>query len=163
MTDKKDLAVTEGNKLIASKEERRLVETFMGYADGYLSKFIRWNDVMPVVEKVELNLPTGFTQLNGQTFEKGDFATSLYTFSINPSFTLDNSIRKTSANSKIEAVWQAVVEFIKLYNNKYTTCDKCEGEGLERMNDGGQYDCPNCDGSGKVENIQWYNNQTPTK
>jgi hypothetical protein len=37
--------------------------------------------------------------------------------------------------------------------DKYAACDKCEGEGLERMNDGGQYDCPNCDGSGKVEAI----------
>jgi hypothetical protein len=110
---KEQLAVTEGNKLKTSKEHRQLVESFMGYADGYLSEWITWNDTMPVVEKIEsmgtiieiwLSLGRGCRIVKaGQIL----------------------SIANTNSNSTIEAVLLAVIEFIKwhrpeLINNQDT-------------------------------------------
>ena len=53
-------------KIKVSKEDRQLIETFMGYADGYLSEWIRWNDVMPVVEKIG----NYFNQLSHEEIEE---------------------------------------------------------------------------------------------
>ncbi len=43
----------EGNRIIASREDLALLEGFMGYAPGYLSEIIKWNDIMLVVERID--------------------------------------------------------------------------------------------------------------
>lgn len=89
------------NKLKTTKEDRQLVENFMGYANGSLPEWIGWNEVMLVVERikragciVEIWLSLGA----GCKIIKGSFK--------NPTVTVAN----TESNSAMEAIWQAVVE-----------------------------------------------------
>ena len=64
-----------------------------------------WDWLMPVVEKIE---SLGYdTELVNRLDEGGNF------FCIN-----DSVVPQTYAETKLKAVYQAVVEFIKLYNEK---------------------------------------------
>lgn len=43
---------------IKDRKELKLVEEFMEYAGGYLSEMISWEDIIPIVEKIEkIQLP----------------------------------------------------------------------------------------------------------
>lgn len=87
----------------------------MGYADGYLSQFIDWNDIMPVVDKIiEIDItpapnwsgyrieivPRGYVKISG--------------FPMPPIFrnvAIDGSL--------INAVYKAVTAFIQWYNTNH--------------------------------------------
>lgn len=85
--------------LVRDRELLKLVEVFMGYADGYLSEIITWNDLMPVVEFIE-------AIKNSDDYEIDIFGNCC---------DIGGKIEKVG-KTKIEATWLAVVEFIKGYN-----------------------------------------------
>jgi hypothetical protein len=95
--------IQEGNKLKVSKEHRQLVEAFMGYADGYLSGWVTWNDVMPVAEKIgTMNCIVEITTSKQCRI-----------------FTTKNAVKpywNIINGPLIEAAWLAVVDFIKWDN-----------------------------------------------
>ena len=101
--------IIEGNRLKVSRQELSLIEEFMGYADGYLSEWVTWNDVMPAVEKIE-NLTDGNNYL--YSFEMGKDWCAITT----NDFTPETIVVKSVAGNKMQSVWEAVVYFIQLYN-----------------------------------------------
>ena len=107
----------EGNELIAERKHLKLVEDFMGYADGYLPQKIRWNDVMPVVDKVESIYDDfhGYFGVhiysNACTIQGTKLRTDPENF--HPAYLSDpNAI----LNTKIESTWYNIVQFINWYN-----------------------------------------------
>ena len=94
----------ESNRLIIKdRTQLSLVENFMDYADGYLSEIITWNDIMPVVDKIEsldctleVRIFRNCAKVVPDQFHKF----------------LIPSIETT----KIEAVWIVVIRFINWYN-----------------------------------------------
>jgi hypothetical protein len=72
---------------------------------------IEWNDVMPVVEKIESLYCE--TQIYHYKFYNPSHSCEI-SLVREPSYT-EHTVEKKS-NSKIESVWLAVVEFIKWYN-----------------------------------------------
>ena len=100
------MTVIEGNKLKVSREELSLIEKFMGYADGYLSEIITWNDLMPLVEKIhilrevrEILITPGKTRI---WLAKGSYIQSPH----------------KPGNNSITECWLAVVDFIQWYNSQ---------------------------------------------
>ena len=107
--------VLEGNKIVVKDRNiLKLVEVFMGYADGYLSEIITWNDVMPVIEKIEkMGYKTVLAEWGYKYYQNIITGVGIIKETIdNPSKFMGQS------DSKIEAVWLAVVEFIKWYNKQ---------------------------------------------
>jgi|ERR1035437_3505091 hypothetical protein len=112
--------IIEGNKLIAEfmgvkSAEKGMVNIYM---DGEIMRefgteyHISWNELMPIVEKIELwqnGLCSFFIVVNECDIafsDKYDIkGNELYA----PNF-------KQKGKTKIEATWLAVVEFIKYYN-----------------------------------------------
>lgn len=88
------------NEVIADPASRRIIEVFMGYADGYLGQKIRWNDIMPVVEKIE-NL---------------DISTKIECNGISTTVTIGHISVWQNPSTRIEKVYKAVLEFIHWYN-----------------------------------------------
>ena len=104
---------TTGNELIADRKDLKAVEKFMGYADGYLSEKVTWNDVMPPVLKISKEplehwdgtpctdiIDTCYPITFNMPTENGKVMFRFKGFSLHEADTL------------IEAVWQAVIEFI---------------------------------------------------
>lgn len=122
------MTTIEGNKLIVKdRSQLALVEKFMGYADGYLSEIITWNDVMPVVEKIESLDHKGFpinVTISGDGaciyISESNWTGAKYegkkeiveTLNINY-WNVGEEPRKT----KIQGTWKAVVEFIQWFNS----------------------------------------------
>lgn len=99
-------------KLKVSKEDRRLVEAFMGYGDGDLPEFVDWNIVMPVVEKIE---GVGQTYcLIGRICCK--IQPILYDRSKDEM--KYHALIEVVSNIKIVAAWRSVVQFIEWYNQQ---------------------------------------------
>lgn len=113
--------IIEGNKLIREFMKH-------GYMSVRLDYDRSWDDLMPVVEKIE---SLGFwISISADTVDMGwkhlvdDNGNDLY-----PSFpdiffdwnTNYYQSAKATANSKINAVWLAIVEFIKWYNTQNKT------------------------------------------
>ncbi len=109
--------IIEGNKLIAEfmggsqKEDQMYIPDHVAecYKANCLVYDSSWDWLMPVVEQIE-NLGY-YTEIN-KKINGGNYV-----------HIADNSLNKDIANSfglesKIEAMWQAVVEFIKWYNTK---------------------------------------------
>jgi hypothetical protein len=59
----------EGDIIKLSREELKIIEGFMNYPDGFLSEIIRWNDVMPVVNKINQLDCVYHWELTSDTFE----------------------------------------------------------------------------------------------
>jgi len=90
-----------------AQENNKMIAEFMGkeiYQKYHESKYhTEWNWLMPVVEKIE---SLGYdTELVNRLDEGGNF------FCIN-----DSIVPQTHAETKLEATYQAVVEFINQYN-----------------------------------------------
>jgi hypothetical protein len=95
----KETTINEVNKLKISKADRALVESFMGYADGYLSEWITWNDVMPVVEKIASVIIDEKKQRLIQSIQMIEMQT-------------------LGIMSRIEDVCERAIQFIKWYQTK---------------------------------------------
>ena len=123
--------ILEGNKLIAEFMGISKQDTFAGkryiyciYNNKYSTQLHfneSWDWLMPVVEKIE-NLEFGkwYMHIQGNTvdIEDGNEGIGLWDFHINnedPDFSLFPSNKKLKS---VEAVYIAVVEFIKWYNNE---------------------------------------------
>ena len=93
----------ENRLVIKDRKLLKSIEIFMGYTVGFISDKFTWNDIMPVIEKIEKDTQTnimivgrfvqlviwnerGLNILHSKTFEE---------------------------KTKIESAWLAVVEFIK--------------------------------------------------
>lgn len=95
------MATNQGIK--ATKEERELVESFMGYTDGYLSQWVDWNDLMKIVEKIrEFNCVIAFEIC----FSLGVIVKVRY----------NDKWHIYEGNEAIEIVYSAVLDFVKWYN-----------------------------------------------
>jgi len=99
--------IIEGNKLIAEfMKQWKGVDCYMYGKDYYgfenLRYHLSWDWLMPVVEKID-SILFGETKIEGRWCE-------IQTPTTQP-------IRVRGVN-KIDAVWLAVVEFIKFYNQK---------------------------------------------
>lgn len=79
------------------------------HASGKLKFHTSWDWLMPVVEKIE--------SLGNYGVEIRHFSCSIYELSFDPS---DLNI-ESNFDSKIEAVYNAVVQFIQWYNQNKTT------------------------------------------
>lgn len=100
--------MTQEKFIIKDRNLLTLVEKFMGCADGYLSEVITWNDIMPIVEKIR--------GLGYVTVDIYDKLCHIYHDNYDPQ--IDDggfSVYGKSDNNK-EAIWKAVVEFIKWFN-----------------------------------------------
>ena len=105
------------NKGIARLEENKYVwgQTYYyingdWHAEDYLLFHLDWNWLMKVVDKIE-------------SFEDNNRCAK-YNINIEQSFVeiidknTDDTIVETDADTKIEATYKAVIEFIKYYNNE---------------------------------------------
>lgn len=77
----------------------------MGYADGYLSEVVTWNDIMPVVEKIG--------RLKG-------VRTVIYNNCMEIYFYGKDILGKQSS-VKIESIFIGIIEFIKFCNTVKNT------------------------------------------
>lgn len=110
MTELTNEEVISGNKLIVKDRNLlRLIETFMGYADGNLSEIITWNDLMPAVEKIEREYC--------KRFEIIIYSSSCYINKFNGN-RYEHFI--SHVGKKIEAVWRCVVSFLTWLNSQPT-------------------------------------------
>ena len=108
--------------IVEDKESLRLIEKFMGYPNEYLSSIIDWNNLMPVVTKIEktvygkrqwvfrvvieknfiqitrfsLKIPGGSSWVSGERFD-------------------DNEGSTCKTKHKIHALFIAVIEFLNWY------------------------------------------------
>lgn len=89
------------NEIQLSVEERKLLKVFTG--KSFIPQHITWNDLMPVVEKIEYK---GYSVIIQQR-----------TCYIQSHDTM--SIHSTAQffDTKIETVWAAVIGFINWYNS----------------------------------------------
>ena len=113
------------------KESNKLIAEFMGYTyypatewynfERVESEKVRyvlsdlmynssWNNLMPVVEKIDSLCP-----IQGYTKNAFIFKTQHYNAIFENCF-IDKNTIVALGDSKIDAVWKAVVEFIKKYN-----------------------------------------------
>jgi len=108
--DKKIITETLGINIIDTvKGDNRLIAEFMGIGSDYLKYNSNWNWLMEVVEKIE-----SLTDINSS----GCFMV-LESIGFNAKFILDDGTRifnPCKGETKIEAVYNACVEFIKWYN-----------------------------------------------
>lgn len=94
----------EGNKLrIKDRSLLKLVEIFMNYTDGYLSDIITWNDLIPVVENIEDK---------GYTFK---ICRKRVEIDVDGEFNIYPKIL-CKKETKMQSVYNALIEFIKWYN-----------------------------------------------
>jgi hypothetical protein len=97
-----------------SIEKNRLIATFMGYkhplTDGLLAtKYSDWNQLMPVVSKIDdLELKNGYTTFSVDIFRNG---CQIFRFG-----DINQELITTESESRFEATYEAIVEFIILYN-----------------------------------------------
>ena len=98
-------------------EEKRLIATFMNYADGkpltdelLLILYNDWNSIMPVVEKIETFVFDGDEYYNFQIL--GGCCVYIISSHGNELVTVDNGI------SKLDCVYKSVVQFIQWYNKQ---------------------------------------------
>jgi hypothetical protein len=100
-----------------SIEKNRLIATFMGYkhplTDGLLAtKYSDWNQLMRVVSKIDdLELKNGYT-----TFSVDIFRNGCHIFRFGDT---TQELIKTESESRFEATYEAIVEFIMLYNKSH--------------------------------------------
>lgn len=96
--------IIEGNKLIDAFNDDVLQKC--GWADSEMNYHSDWNNLMPVVMEIEaMGVYTSIEKkVNGDNWVTFD--------SIEENFVS----KQWRVKSKIEAVWLAVVEFIKWYN-----------------------------------------------
>lgn len=116
------------------KENNKLIAQFLGLTiitDGIslfdtnyksLAKYHEsWNDLMPVVEKIE-NLEFGkwYVHIQGNTvnIEDGNEGIGLWDFHINNEDPTMSLFPSNKDLKPIEAVYIAIIEFIKWYNNE---------------------------------------------
>ena len=110
----------ENKIIIKDRELLKLIEVFMGYADGYLSEIITWNDLMPVVERIcktDMKYMFDFNICVDLTEVRISEETTLPNESGRDFEMIANTVK---VNNPLEAVWLAVVEFIKWYNEYRT-------------------------------------------
>lgn len=99
--------IHEGNILIA---------TFMGHStENYYRYDAYWDQLMPVVDKIDkltlLNETYFRTTIGGSRNR-----THCYIYKYTPGASVGKEVSEGHENSKINAVYKAVVEFIKWYN-----------------------------------------------
>lgn len=94
----------ERNIIEASKEDRALIEEFMGYPELFLQTFLRWNDIMPVVEKIE---GLGFLTSIGHN------STEIY--QIHPMNKTKINVFDGYIGNKIQNTYKAVNQFLHWY------------------------------------------------
>lgn len=89
------------NSIEATLEDRVLIEVFMDYPNGYLSRRMRWNDVMLIVSKINsLEMKLKEEQLILRSF--CNYIIPIY-----------NSLVEIN----IEKVFNAIVNYLKWYNS----------------------------------------------
>ena len=122
-------------------QNNRLIAEFMGVKLGvdqyswrpgvydpleekHLDYHKTWGWLMPVVDKIEEDLPGGFTKIHGEYWISGGISTSdvkIFTCEIHTDTRPDSfSIKTKSEESRMDAVYRAVVEFVKWKKNKKT-------------------------------------------
>lgn len=113
------------NSIIVSKEDINLIEAFMGYTEE-LCNPIDWNDIMPVVEKIE-ELGYSVEIFKSASFREPDkiwhrcIIERMENWNVSG---LDLVTKKREekicyikTDSKIVSTYKAVVEFIKWHNS----------------------------------------------
>ena len=125
----KDNNVAEGNKLIAEfmgmssytteydtfyKKGQGCTPENYNYHELHLEYHTSWDWLMPVVEKID---SLGYSTTIASDMRKG--ITDRYCAEvIKPEKITETLLYKYHPTSKIEAVWLAIVEFIKWYNSQ---------------------------------------------
>lgn len=93
---------------IADRSELKLVEKYMGYTESYLSENVSWNDIMPVVDKIE-NEDVGrgimFVTIVGERCKIAfnDERETIYAETVS-----------SEVKSKIESVWKTIIKYLTL-------------------------------------------------
>lgn len=108
--------------MIVKKEERKLIDEFMKYSDGFgnhLEWWLgKWYVLMSIVRKIE-----SFKHVNGSAKYnvriEGCTVEIIHKISSNYSWT--ETFIVVDADSKDIAVYKAVIEFIKYYNEYENT------------------------------------------
>ena len=108
---------TENNKLIALFMNNAIVDNNNNHKDTY-NYHNDWNWLMEVVEKIETT-NTKYT-LQWEFDDREEFAEEgkykAYWFTLYPKDEILNSLTSTRKQTRIEAVYNACVEFIKWYS-----------------------------------------------
>lgn len=116
--------VIEGNKLIDKFNEFYLKN--LGFSDTELNYNTSWSCLMPVVEKIEL-VENDYGRVFGVHITNNHCTIQITNFTLDKiTVELSHYFSSLYGNSKIEAVWLAIVEFIKWYNS----CKKEYSENL---------------------------------
>lgn len=108
------MEIIENGKLrVKDRTLLALVEEFMNCPQGHLSEFVTWNDVMPVVEKINA------TKLKDNEFPA---SVTIYRTTCHINDDMDVIFETSGKDRLIECVWIAVVRFIEWYNLNLTPC-----------------------------------------
>lgn len=76
-----------------------------------------WDKLMPVVEKIETDLALATMMYVNSWDNRGRYSFRVYK-ELDNNGNIRNLLLEKVSNSKIEAVWYAVIEFIKWYNKE---------------------------------------------
>ncbi len=90
----------EYEKIQVERTELKDLEVFMGYIPGYLSEFIFWNDVMPVVQHIE-SLGFKFQQCRTRVEIERDGEHNPY------------PLIYAKAGTKLKSTWEAIMKFVR--------------------------------------------------
>ena len=104
--------VKEQTHLIIDIEGRDLLSVFMHGMKGLYSRKITWNELMPVVEKIENGLGEKYAVdvSNNIYHHKVEYQTNIYNCGNTIAFIL------TTETTRLQSTYTAVVAFIKWYN-----------------------------------------------
>lgn len=114
----------EGNKIKVSRNDLALIENFMDYMEGYLSEWITWNDLMPVVEKISKYHYPEYWGARGKPEDANEWDDTAYLRTFGMRDDEGNYMVRLNANTLmraktlVEATWLAVVDFIQYYNTR---------------------------------------------
>jgi|GEM_PF-5461623 len=110
----KDNEVKTDNHIHVSVEERDLISVFMYGQPGLYSRRLYWNDIMPVVEKISCIRCAPESPVDHDTFYPRTFGM------LSPEYRKPmvriNRCQVFEGDSLLHATFQAVVDFIRWYN-----------------------------------------------
>ena len=98
------------NEITISVEDRDALSVFMYGLPGVISRKLTWNDLMPVVDRIEVLGYYPHMQYLRSEKDKRHF--------FNITDQNHSAITSQLAETKIEAVYKAVLEFINYYNQQ---------------------------------------------
>jgi hypothetical protein len=134
-TEPQIIVIDTNTLLIQDKSTLRQIEGFMNYPDDYLSHILRWNDIMPVVDKIESITVSGKEDIGAYRESLVDVEWQ-FVFQIrNNQCIIDRTVipqyygfeddflrlYDCRKESKIKSAIEAIISFIKWYNNETRT------------------------------------------